>query len=263
MNTLFSGKRRSSVDNSGGHAFPSGAQQTSSILDELIKNRSVSTTTDTANDDEDSRDEPVGTSAGEGTARHTNHVSILEKQPYGTITTSDGVELFYEHFGSATVANRNVSKPVVVLIHGWSGSRHYWDLNVRLIARHCKVVTFDLRHHGDSGKPNFGFHVARLASDLRDVLVSLELTQVTVVGASMGASIIWSYFELFGMDDGRIAQAVFVDQAPLQNIAVDWRGGSTGCYDVQSLTRLQCNVIEQFQAFARDNARFWVIGYRI
>lgn len=38
------------------------------------------------------------------------------------------------------------------------------------------------------------------------------------------------------------AQAVFVDQAPLQNIAPDWRWGSTGCYDTASLTRLQCKL---------------------
>jgi len=116
-------------------------------------------------------------------------------------------------------------------------------------------VTFDLRHHGDSDKPSWGFHIARLASDLRDLLVGLELEQVVIVGASMGASIIWSYFELFG-EDGRISKAVFVDQAPLQNIAIDWKSGSTGCYDIASLTRLQCRLMEDFKGFARDNALF-------
>ena len=38
--------------------------------------------------------------------------------------------------------------------------------------------------------------------------------QVTVVGASMGCAVIWSYIELFGEE--RLSQAVFVDQAPLQ-----------------------------------------------
>lgn len=174
----------------------------------------------------------------------------LHTAPYGKITTSDGVQIFYELFGTS-----NLSGPVVVLIHGWSGSRHYWDTNVRPIARTCRVVTFDLRHHGDSDKPNWGFHIARLASDLRDLLVGLDLEQVVVVGASMGASIIWSYFELFG-EDGRISKAVFVDQAPLQNIAIDWKSGSTGCYDIASLTRLQCRLLEDFKGFARDNALF-------
>jgi hypothetical protein len=33
-----------------------------------------------------------------------------------------------------------------------------------------------------------------------------------------------------------------VDQAPLQNVTPDWKWGSTGCYDVASLTRLQCKL---------------------
>lgn len=40
-----------------------------------------------------------------------------------TILTSDGVRLVYERHGS--------KGPVVMLVHGWSGSRHYFDLNTR------------------------------------------------------------------------------------------------------------------------------------
>jgi pimeloyl-ACP methyl ester carboxylesterase len=123
-----------------------------------------------------------------------------------------------------------------------------------MIARTCQVITYDLRHHGESGKPPVGFHIARLAADLRDLLTTLNLDNVTVVGASMGAAIIWSYFELFAGE--RISQAVFVDQAPLQNIAIDWKAGSTGCYDIASLTRLQCRLLTDFKGFARDNALF-------
>ncbi|KAG7668461.1 hypothetical protein Ndes2526B_g03909 [Nannochloris sp. 'desiccata'] len=170
----------------------------------------------------------------------------VDVPPVGNITTNDGVTLHYERFGS--------HGPVVCLIHGWSGSRHYWDLNTRIIARTCQVITYDLRHHGESDKPAVGFHVARLAADLHNLLRGLNLENVTVVGASMGAAIIWSYFELFAGD--RISQAVFVDQAPLQNIAIDWKAGSTGCYDTASLTRLQCRLLTDFKGFAKDNALF-------
>jgi pimeloyl-ACP methyl ester carboxylesterase len=123
-----------------------------------------------------------------------------------------------------------------------------------MIARNCQVLTYDLRHHGESGKPPVGFHIARLAADLHNLLNSLNLDNVTVVGSSMGAAIIWSYFELFAGE--RIAQAVFVDQAPLQNIAIDWKAGSTGCYDIASLTRLQVRLLTDFKGFAKDNALF-------
>lgn len=68
--------------------------------------------------------------------------------PVGTIITNDGVEIKYEKYGLH-------SGPVVVLIHGWSGSRHYWDMNTRQISRQCVVITYDLRHHGESGKPTW------------------------------------------------------------------------------------------------------------
>ncbi|DBB18923.1 TPA: hypothetical protein ACH3X3_000501 [Trebouxia sp. C0006] len=67
----------------------------------------------------------------------------------------------------------------------------------------------------------------------------------------MGASTIWSYLELFGED--RIARAVFVDQAPLQNLAEDWNLGSTGCYDAVSLARLQTTLKYDFRAVALGN----------
>lgn len=53
------------------------------------------------------------------------------------------------------------------------------------------------------------------------------------------------------------AQACFVDQAPLQNVAADWKCGSTGCYDIASLTRLQCKLQSGDWA-----ARQWRLGGR-
>lgn len=74
-------------------------------------------------------------------------MQALQKQSNQSITTSDGVKLAYLHVGS------RASAPVVVLIHGWSGSKAYWELNVGGLARHCKVYAYDQRFHGESGKP--------------------------------------------------------------------------------------------------------------
>lgn len=159
------------------------------------------------------------------------------------VITGDGVKLAYERHG--------VKGPVVVFIHGWSGSRHYFDCNAEAVGRTCQVYRYDARFHGDSDKPEWGHRVARLAADLHDFLQTLNLQEVTVVGTSMGASTIWSYIELFGED--RIARAVFVDQAPLQNLAEDWNLGSTGCYDAVSLARLQTTLKYDFRAVALGN----------
>ena len=66
----------------------------------------------------------------------------------------------------------------------------------------------------------FRYHVTSYGSNCRSLLLrsprifERDVQDVTVVGTSMGASIIWSYIELFG--EQRLAKAIFVDQAPLQ-----------------------------------------------
>lgn len=88
------------------------------------------------------------------------------------ITTDDGIRLAYEQHGN--------SGPVIVLIHGWSGSRKYFTRNIEagLAASGCQVYAYDQRFHGESDSPSHGFHVARLAADLRDFLQTLDLQQV-------------------------------------------------------------------------------------
>lgn len=64
----------------------------------------------------------------------------------------------------------------------------------------------------------------------------LDVQDVTAVGWSMGASVLWSYLELFGSH--RISKLVCVDQSPAQYIGPDWKWGQNGCYDVEAFVRL-------------------------
>lgn len=59
----------------------------------------------------------------------------------------------------------------------------------------------------------------------------LDVEDVTVLGWSMGASILWSYIELFG--NHRISGLICVDQSPAQYTGPDWQWGQKGCYDVE------------------------------
>ena len=89
-------------------------------------------------------------------------------------TANDGVKLNYVTRGTG-----GAGAPIV-LVHGWSGSHRYFDNCVEQLAEKCagrQIVAVDLRFHGDSDKPSWGFHVSRLAADLRDVLTELKLEQ--------------------------------------------------------------------------------------
>jgi pimeloyl-ACP methyl ester carboxylesterase len=57
----------------------------------------------------------------------------------------------------------------------------------------------------------------------------------------MGASVIWSYIDLFGND--HLAKIIIVDQSPRQYYSSDWKWGSGGCYDAEALAIL-CTRLE-------------------
>ncbi len=96
---------------------------------------------------------------------------------------ANGVEIAFEWSGSG---------PAVVLLHGSAANRSMWDdpgitaaLNDRF-----RVVTLDIRGHGQSGKPDTpeGYG-PELAADVVRVLDAVGVDQAHVVGYSLGALI--------------------------------------------------------------------------
>lgn len=148
-----------------------------------------------------------------------------------SFTTKDNVKINYLVKGQG--------KPIL-FIPGWGCSIGFFGKNIDVLAEDFKVIAMDLRGHGDSDKPDHGYRIARFAKDINELLQYLEVEDVTAIGWSMGASILWSYLELFGND--RISKLVSVDQSPAQYIGPDWKWGQTGCYDVESFIRLTCDL---------------------
>ncbi|WP_019544781.1 alpha/beta fold hydrolase [Streptomyces sulphureus] len=148
----------------------------------------------------------------------------------GYVKAGDGTGLHYEEHGSG--------RPLV-LVHGWTFSGRFFDRNLPALAEHARVVSIDLRGHGDSSKPGHGYRIARLAKDLYDLLEALDLRGATVLGWSLGCPVIWSYLELFGAH--RVKAAVFVEQTPRQYYAADWTYAHAVCFDDAALAALQAH----------------------
>jgi len=91
--------------------------------------------------------------------------------------------------------------------------------------------------HGESDKPAHGYSIARLSKDVHDLLADLSLADVTLMGHSMGCSVIWSYWELFGSE--RLAKLVLVDQMPFITANPAWsaeeKEASGALFDPNSL----------------------------
>jgi rifampin ADP-ribosylating transferase len=73
-----------------------------------------------------------------------------------------------------------------VLLHSWAASRREFVRLVPLLPRALRVVTVDLRGHGDADKPAAGYDIGTLASDVIAAMDALDLPAAVLVGASSG-----------------------------------------------------------------------------
>jgi non-heme chloroperoxidase len=133
----------------------------------------------------------------------------------GTENSTD-IELYYEDHGSG--------QPVV-LIHGYPLDGSSWERQAReLLAAGYRVITYDRRGFGKSSKVETGYDYDTFAGDLDTVLQTLDLSNVILVGFSMGTGELARYVGKFGSD--RVAKLAFF--APLQPFLVQAEGNSTG-----------------------------------
>jgi non-heme chloroperoxidase len=110
------------------------------------------------------------------------------------------IELFYEDVGSGAP---------VVLIHGWPVSQQMWENQILALAgKGFRVISYDRRGFGESSKPWGGYDYDTLADDLKGLLVALDLTDVTLVGFSMGGGEIARYMSRHGGE--RVSKVAFV-----------------------------------------------------
>jgi len=101
----------------------------------------------------------------------------------------------------------------VVLIHGWPLSGASWSEQVgALQAAGYRTVAYDRRGFGASDKPRGGYDYDTLAADLDSLLNELELTDVTLVGFSMGGGEVARYVATYGED--RLRSVVFAAAVP-------------------------------------------------
>jgi peroxiredoxin len=91
--------------------------------------------------------------------------------------TNAGVTLRYDRAGRG---------PVVLLLHGWTANRSYWDRQVQALRDRYTVVTVDLRGHGESSRPRTGYTMGAMAGDLEHLVRALATPRIAVVGWSMG-----------------------------------------------------------------------------
>ncbi|MDA0179174.1 alpha/beta hydrolase [Solirubrobacter phytolaccae] len=117
----------------------------------------------------------------------------------GTQNSTD-IVLNYEDQGSG--------QPVV-LIHGYPLDGFSWEKQtVALLDAGYRVITYDRRGFGGSSKVAGGYDYDTFAADLNALLTELDLSDVILVGFSMGTGELARYVGKYGGD--RVAKLAFL-----------------------------------------------------
>ena len=96
-----------------------------------------------------------------------------------TLSTDDGVKLYYEETGSGTP---------IVFAHEFAGDFRSWEPQVRHFSRRYRCITYNARGYPPSDVPSDveRYSQQRARDDIRAVLDALGIQRAHVVGRSMG-----------------------------------------------------------------------------
>ncbi|HEX6115858.1 MAG TPA: alpha/beta fold hydrolase [Solirubrobacterales bacterium] len=81
------------------------------------------------------------------------------------------------------------SGPLIVLVHGITGSSAQWEPVMDALSDRYTVFAPDLLGHGESAKPRGDYSLGAYASGIRDLLIGLSAEPATIVGHSLGGGI--------------------------------------------------------------------------
>ena len=121
-----------------------------------------------------------------------------------TITTTDGVDIFYKDWGKG--------QPIV-FSHGWPLSADDWDTQMLFFLKNgYRVIAHDRRGHGRSTQTSDGHDMDHYADDLAALTAHLELKNAIHVGHSTGGGEVTHYLGRHG--ESRVAKAVLISAVP-------------------------------------------------
>ena len=158
-----------------------------------------------------------------------------------TVTTDDGVEIFYKDWGQG--------QPIV-FHHGWPLSADDWDAQLLYFVRQgYRVVAIDRRGHGRSSQVSEGHDMDHYAADAAAVVEHLDLRDAVHIGHSTGGGEVARYVARHGK--GRVAKAVLMWAVPPLMVKT---AGNPGGLPIEVFDGLRDSLAANRAQFYRDIA---------
>jgi 3-oxoadipate enol-lactonase len=116
---------------------------------------------------------------------------IMQKKPNAMTVSDDG-----KHF-KINVNNLSVSytdhgppnAPVIIFIHGFPLNNTMWNGQVEVLKADYRVITYDIRGHGNSDPGDEVFSIVLFVNDLINLMDALKINHAILCGLSMGGYI--------------------------------------------------------------------------
>lgn len=131
-------------------------------------------------------------------------------------TLKNGEKLYYE--------DRGEGPDTVIMMHGWTSTHELYVKPAEMLQKHARCIIYDHRGHGGS-KDAKGENptMETLAEDLNELIQGLSLSNITLMGWSMGAGVVFNYIRLYGYS--ALKQIILCDMTPKQLNDEEWKLG--------------------------------------
>lgn len=84
--------------------------------------------------------------------------------------------------------------PPLIFVHGYTTTSNFWWHQIPDLAKRYRTVRFDLRGHGDSGKPDgISYTIEAFATDLLEVMDAIDIDRAIIFGLSMGGAVVMQF----------------------------------------------------------------------
>ncbi|ASR08695.1 alpha/beta hydrolase [Rhizobium leguminosarum bv. viciae] len=158
-----------------------------------------------------------------------------------SITTSDGVQLFYKDWGPK-------SAQPIVFHHGWPLSSDDWDNQMLFfLGKGFRVIAHDRRGHGRSSQVSDGHDMDHYASDVAAMIDYLDLRNAIHVGHSTGGGEAARYVARYGK--GRVTKLILIAAVPP---LMSKTGANPGGLPIEAFDGLRSQLAANRSQFYRD-----------
>lgn len=150
-------------------------------------------------------------------------------------SSNNSINIFYQEYGTG--------KPVI-FIHGWPLNHEMWEYQLAELPKHkLRCIAYDRRGFGKSDRPWESYDYDALADDLNELISQLNLSEVTLVGFSMGGEIA-RYIGKYGSE--KIEKVVFISSVTPFRLKTEDNPDGT---DKQTFTETILKIEEDRPAF--------------